>query len=307
MIRHILSVDDISVEFVKHIMETSFSMFDILRRDIKKVPTLRGKAVVNLFFEPSTRTRTSFELAAKALSADVTNFSAKGSSVEKGETLLDTIRTVESMGADLIVIRHPSTGAAHFVAESVQQASVINAGDGTGEHPTQALLDLFTIIRYKAPIDKLRGMNILFLGDILHSRVARSGMKLFRKLDMKVRVCGPPTMIPYGIDVEVFMDIKEAVKGCDIIMPLRIQMERQKGSFFPDTREYFEFWGLKQEVLELAPEDAIVMHPGPTNLGVEIAPEVAYSQRAVITRQVESGVAVRMALLYILLVGRTES
>jgi aspartate carbamoyltransferase catalytic subunit len=310
--RHILSVDDMSFEFIRRVIETSFSMLDIMHRDIKKVPTLRGKMVVNLFFEPSTRTRTSFELAAKALSADITNFSVSSSSVVKGESFLDTIKTIETMGADVIVVRQSSEGAAHFVASAVRRAAVINGGDGCGEHPTQALLDLFSIIRRKGFIGDWRAladMKVIIVGDILHSRVARSDIKLFKKVGMKVGICGPYTMIPYGIEemgVDVFSDLREAIKDADIIMPLRLQLERQKGALFPNAREYSEFWGLTQDVLSSAPSDAVVMHPGPTNLGVEIFPDVAYSDKAIILNQVESGVAVRMTLLYTLLVGAIE-
>ncbi|MEW5744110.1 MAG: aspartate carbamoyltransferase catalytic subunit [Nitrospirota bacterium] len=298
MSNHLVGIKELSKERISRILDTASSFKDVLKRDIKKVPALRGKTVVNLFFEPSTRTKTSFELAEKRLSTDVLNFSVPTSSVVKGESLFDTIKTIEAYGVDFIVIRHGSSGVPHFIAQHMA-ASVINAGDGTNEHPTQALLDAFSIIEKKG---SLEGLTIAIVGDIVHSRVAKSNIYLLSKFGTRVRLIGPPALIPdmreYG--VEVFYDIDEGLRGVDVVMMLRIQMERMSRGFFPSTREYFKYWGLSRERLALANSDAIVMHPGPMNRGIEIASEVADSPQSVILDQVTNGIAVRMAAMYIL-------
>jgi aspartate carbamoyltransferase catalytic subunit len=284
---------------IELIIETAAGFKDVLGRDIKKVPALRGKTTVNLFYEPSTRTRTSFELAAKRLSTDVINFSVSTSSVVKGESLKDTALTIQALGADFIVIRHSCSGTAHFLADALD-ASVINAGDGTNEHPTQALLDLFTIKEKKGTI---RGLVVAIVGDILHSRVAKSNIYALKKLGAAVRLIGPPTLVPpymSELGVEIFTDMSKGLEDADIIMMLRIQMERQGKGFFPTTEEYFKNWGLTSERLSKAKEDAIVMHPGPMNRGVEISSDVADGGKSVILDQVTNGLAVRMAVLYLL-------
>jgi aspartate carbamoyltransferase catalytic subunit len=284
---------------IEQILETAAGFKEVLGRDIKKVPALRGKTAVNLFYEPSTRTRTSFELAAKRLSTDVINFSVSTSSVVKGETLRDTALTIQALGADFIIVRHSCSGAAHFLANNLD-ASVINAGDGTNEHPTQALLDLFTIKERKNVIE---GLNVAIVGDILHSRVAKSNIYAFRKLGANVRLIGPPTLVPSylrDLGTEVFSDMRNGLKDADIIMMLRIQMERQGKGFFPTTEEYFRNWGLTSGRLSMAKKDAIVMHPGPMNRGVEISSDVADGRKSVILEQVTNGLAVRMAVLYLL-------
>jgi aspartate carbamoyltransferase catalytic subunit len=284
---------------IELILETAAGFKDVLGRDIKKVPALRGKTTVNLFYEPSTRTRTSFELAAKRLSTDVINFSVSTSSVVKGESLKDTALTIQALGADFIVVRHPCSGAAHFLADNLD-ASVVNAGDGTNEHPTQALLDLFTIREKKGAI---RGLTVSIVGDILHSRVAKSNIYALKKLGAVVRLIGPPTLVPHymkELGIGTFTDMSEGLEDADIIMMLRIQMERQGKGFFPTTEEYFKNWGLTAERLSKAKTDAIVMHPGPMNRGVEITSEVADGARSVILEQVTNGLAVRMAVLYLL-------
>ncbi len=289
-----LSADDITL-----ILETADSFKEVTGREIKKVPALRGKTVVNLFFEPSTRTRTSFELAAKRLSADVINFSPSSSSVVKGETLLDTARNIEAMQADVIVLRHPSAGAAETLAKGVR-SSVINAGDGWHEHPTQALLDLFTLREKKL---EFRGLCVVLVGDVAHSRVARSNIAALVKLGAEVRVVGPGTMMPLHLErlgVRIFHDFDEALQGADVIMMLRLQLERQGRALFPTIREYSRLYGLTAERVKLANPGVLVMHPGPINRGVEIAPEVADSISSVILEQVANGVAVRMAVLYLL-------
>ncbi len=284
---------------IELILETAAGFKDVLGRDIKKVPALRGKTTVNLFYEPSTRTRTSFELAAKRLSTDVINFSVSTSSVVKGESLKDTALTIQALGADFIVVRHSCSGTAHFLASNLD-ASVINAGDGTNEHPTQALLDLFTIREKKGPI---QGLVVAIVGDILHSRVAKSNIYALKKLGAEVRLIGPATLVPpymKELGVEIFSDMSLGLKDADIIMMLRIQMERQGKGFFPTTEEYFRNWGLTSERLSKAKEDAIVMHPGPMNRGVEISSDVADGGKSVILDQVTNGLAVRMAVLYLL-------
>ena len=303
--KDLLGIQDMSVEEINLVLETAESFKEVSGRDIKKVPTLRGKTVVNLFFEPSTRTRTSFELAAKRLSADVINFAVSASSVSKGETLLDTARNIEAMQADFIVLRHPMAGAPNILAKLLR-ASIVNAGDGGHEHPTQALLDLYTLREKKRAF---QGLRLAIVGDIAHSRVARSNIYALTKLGAEVRVIGPPTMMPLEVErlgVKVFYDLDEGLRGVDVIMMLRLQLERQGIALFPSIREYSRLYCLTPERVKLAAPDALVMHPGPINRGVEIAPEVADSVSSVILDQVTNGVAVRMALLY-LLSGRTEA
>ena len=304
--KDLISIKDLDPEEVNRLLDTAESFKEIGTREIKKVPTLRGKTIVNLFFEPSTRTRTSFELAAKRLSADVLNISASTSSVIKGETLLDTARNIEAMQADLLVIRHPASGAPVLLAKTLK-SPVINAGDGAHEHPTQALLDLFTIRERKKRIE---GLKVTMVGDVLHSRVARSDILALTMTGAKLKVVGPPTMVPedlipwtakeYG-GVEIFYRLDEALKGADVIIMLRLQLERQGKALFPTLREYAELYGLSARRVALAKEDVLVMHPGPINRGVEIAPEVADGLSSVILDQTTNGVAVRMAVLYHLL------
>jgi len=297
--KDLLGIKKLSVEEINLILDTAAGFKDVLGRDIKKVPTLRGKTAVNLFFEPSTRTRTSFELAAKRLSTDVINFSVPTSSVVKGESLIDTALTVQALGADFIIIRHSSSGVPHLLAKKLV-ASVINAGDGTNEHPTQALLDAFTIKEKKGKIERLK---IAIVGDIIHSRVAKSNIYSLIKLGAMVRLIGPPTLIPKeieGFGVKVFHDMNVGLKDVDVVMMLRIQMERQGKGFFPSTEEYFKNWGLTPERLSLAKGDVIVMHPGPMNRGIEITSEIADGPQSVILEQVTNGIAVRMAVMYLL-------
>ncbi len=299
--KDLLGIKDLTREEIEEVLVTAEGFADVLKRDIKKVPTLRGKTVVNLFFEPSTRTRTSFEVAAKRLSTDVINFSVPTSSVVKGEGLIDTALTIQALGADFVVVRHSSSGVPHLLAGHLN-ASVINAGDGTNEHPTQALLDAFTIKRHKGGFE---GLKVAIVGDILHSRVARSNLRCLRKLGAEVRLVGPPTLLPESYKQEgalLYYDMDEALRGVDVVMMLRIQRERQDGGFFPSVNEYHRFWGLTPKRLSLLKKDAIVMHPGPMNRGIEIASEVADSPRSVITEQVTNGIAVRMAVLYLLAV-----
>jgi len=297
--KDLLGIKELGAEDIELILETASGFRDVLERDIKKVPALRGKTAVNLFYEPSTRTRTSFELAAKRLSTDVINISTSTSSVVKGETLQDTAKTVQALGADFIILRHSCSGTAHFLAKNLD-ASVVNAGDGTNEHPTQALLDLFTIREKKGGI---KGLEVAIVGDILHSRVAKSNIYALKKLGAKVRLIGPPTLVPSymkDLGVGIFSDIETGLKGVDVVMMLRIQMERQGKGFFPSTVEYFRNWGLTAKRFALADKDAIVMHPGPMNRGVEISSEVADGSKSVIMEQVTNGLAVRMAVLYLL-------
>lgn len=297
--KDLLTIAALSADQIQLILTTAESLKEVGGRDIKKVPALRGKTVVNLFFEPSTRTRTSFELAAKRLSADVINFSPSTSSMVKGETLVDTARNIEAMQADIIVLRHPSPGAAENLARSVK-SSVINAGDGWHEHPTQALLDVFTIKEKKG---RVSGLMVVIVGDIAHSRVARSNILALTKLGAEVRVVAPPTMIPFGLEhfgVAVFYNLDEALIGADVIIMLRLQRERLGRALLPSLREYANLFCLTPERLKLAKPDAIVMHPGPLNRGVEISPSVADSNVAVILDQVTNGVSVRMALMYLL-------
>ena len=297
--KDLLSIKELSREEIQMILDTADSFKEISTRDIKKVPTLRGKTVVTLFYEPSTRTRTSFEIAAKRLSADTINISVSTSSVVKGETLLDTALNLQAMEPDVIVLRHSAAGAPDMLARALR-ASVINAGDGFREHPTQALLDMMTVREKKGSLD---GLLLAIVGDIAHSRVARSNIYGFTKMGARVRVVGPGTLIPKGIEslgVEVFHDLREGIKGADVVMALRIQKERLEGAFFPSEREYARFFGLSSDVLrEMAP-NALIMHPGPMNRGVEITPDVADGPGSVILEQVTNGVAVRMAVLYLL-------
>jgi aspartate carbamoyltransferase catalytic subunit len=297
--KDLLTIAELSVDEIELILTTAESLKEVGGRDIKKVPALRGKTVVNLFFEPSTRTRTSFELAAKRMSADVINFSPSTSSVVKGETLIDTARNIESMQADIIILRHSSPGAAEHLARFVQ-SSVINAGDGWHEHPTQALLDVFTIKEKKKQIE---GLAIVIVGDVAHSRVARSNIAALTKLGAEVRVVAPPTMLPLNVEqlgVKVFYRFDDALIEADVIMMLRLQRERLGRSLLPSTREYANLFCLTVERLKLAKPDAIIMHPGPLNRGVEISPAVADSPAAVILDQVSNGVSVRMAMMYLL-------
>jgi aspartate carbamoyltransferase catalytic subunit len=302
--KHLLGIRGLSAEEITHFLDTAESFREISAREIKKVPTLRGRTVINLFFEPSTRTRTSFEIAGKRLSADVINISASSSSVTKGETLLDTARNLEAMGPDLIVIRHPSAGAPHQLAR-VCRASVVNAGDGAHEHPTQALLDALTIRQHKGGIE---GLRVAVLGDILHSRVARSNAHLLTKLGASVALAGPGTLAPPefaslvegGGSLRVERRVEDALEGADVVMVLRIQRERQQSAFLPSLREYAVHYGLNVKRLSLAAPDAIVMHPGPMNRGIEISSEVADGASSLILDQVANGLAVRMAVLYLL-------
>lgn len=294
---HILGISDLSAEDIIQVLKTAESMKVVSTRNVKKVPTLKGITVVNLFFEPSTRTRASFEIAEKRLSADVLNLSLDQSSVQKGETLLDTIRNLKSMGASIIVIRHPMSGAPWLLAKEID-CSIINAGDGSHEHPSQALIDLFTVKEIKKNIE---GLNIVIVGDILHSRVARSNIWGFNKLGANVSVVGPPTVIPEDItqlNVKKYYCIEDSLEGADVIIMLRIQRERQNRNLFPSMREYSKFYGLTKERLDLAKDDAIVMHPGPINRGIELSSEIADNARSVILEQVSNGIAVRMAMLY---------
>ncbi len=297
--KDLISINDVSPEEISLILDTAVSMKEISSREIKKVPTLRGKTIVNLFYEASTRTRTSFEIAGKRLSADVINISASSSSVVKGETLEDTGRNLQAMNPDQIIVRHSCAGAPKILAEMLP-VSIVNAGDGAHEHPTQALLDAFTI-REKKGI--LEGLKVLIVGDITHSRVVRSNILLLLKMGVEVTVSGPRTMVPLFIEdlgVSYVPEINDAVKGVDVIMMLRIQLERQGKTLFPTLREYSRFFGLNRDVLENAKDDVLVMHPGPVNRGVEISPDVLSAPYTVILDQVENGVAVRMALMYLL-------
>ncbi|MBO0868975.1 MAG: aspartate carbamoyltransferase catalytic subunit [Micromonosporaceae bacterium] len=306
MIRHLLSAADLDAGTATEVLDTAARMDEaIADREVKKLPTLRGRTVVNLFYEDSTRTRISFEAAAKRLSADVINFSAKGSSVSKGESLKDTALTLQAMGADAVVIRHPASGAPYQLAGWVN-GSVLNAGDGTHEHPTQALLDAYTM---RSRLGRVDGLSVAIVGDVLHSRVARSNVLLLSALGAKVTLVGPPTLLPLGIEdalasgTEVRYDLDEVLPGVDVVMMLRVQRERMEDAYFPSAREYTRRYGLDGARLRALPEHAIVMHPGPMNRGMEISPEVADSPRSTIVEQVANGVSVRMAVLYLLLGG----
>ena len=297
--KHILGIEQMSKEDIEIILDTADAFKEINTRDIKKVPTLRGKTIINAFFEASTRTRLSFEIAGKRLSADTVNISGSTASVVKGETLEDTARNIEAMAPDIIVIRHGHSGAPHYLAERVG-CSIVNAGDGAHEHPSQALLDVMTMREHKGRIE---GLEVAIIGDITHSRVVRSNIYCLSKMGAKVRLCGPGTMLPPGIEklgnVKVYTDMQDAIKDVDVIMMLRIQMERQSNIMLPSLREYARFYGLNPTNVKLAKSDAIVMHPGPMNRGVEISSVVADGVQNVILDQVENGVAVRMALLYL--------
>ncbi len=306
MNRHLISVADLTRDDALLILDTAEELARMADRPIKKLPTLRGRTVVNLFFEDSTRTRISFEAAAKRLSADVINFSAKGSSVAKGESLKDTAQTLEAMGADGVIIRHSASGAPHRLAGWVR-GSVVNAGDGTHEHPTQALLDAFTMRRR---LGRLEGLRVTIVGDILHSRVARSNVLLLHTLGAEVTLVGPPTLLPVAVDTwpcAVSYDMTASMPKSDVIMMLRVQQERMTDAFFPSVREYSRRYGLDVGRVALLPEHAIVMHPGPMNRGVEIAADVADAARSTVVEQVTNGVSVRMAVLYLLLGGMEAS
>jgi len=308
---HLLSAADLTREDAVAVLDTTAELASVTDRSVKKLPTLRGRTVVNLFFEDSTRTRISFELAAKRLSADVINFAAKGSSVSKGESLKDTALTLEAMGADAVVIRHGASGAPYRLATAGWiNGSVINAGDGTHEHPTQALLDAYTLRRHVREADgiggDLEGVRVVIVGDILHSRVARSNVLLLRTLGAHVTVVAPPTLMPFGVETwpcEINYNIDDVLPKADAVMMLRVQAERMAGSYFPTELEYSRMYGLDSRRMDLMPADAIVMHPGPMNRGVEISAEVADSPRAVVVEQVTNGVHVRMAVMYLLLGG----
>jgi len=296
--KHILGIENLSADELTFILDSAESFKEISTRSIKKVPTLRGKTIINLFFEASTRTRTSFEIAGKRLSADTVNISASGSSVVKGETLEDTAKNIEAMHPDIIVMRHSASGACQYLAERLN-CSIVNAGDGMHEHPSQALLDAFTIREHKG---KIEGLTVAIVGDITHSRVVRSNIYCLNKLGAKVRLAGPGTMLPPGIEklgCEVYNNLEDAIRDADVVMMLRIQRERQGATLIPSVREYSRFFGLNETKLKLAKPDAIVMHPGPINRGVEMASSVVDGAQNVILDQVENGVAVRMALLYL--------
>lgn len=299
-LRHLLGIRDLSKEQAEQILSTAETFLAITRRPIRKVPTLRGKTILNVFFENSTRTRTSFELAGKRMGADVVNMSVASSSTKKGETLYDTMATLDAMHADVVVVRHHASGAPHLIAQR-SRAAVVNAGDGMHEHPTQALLDAFTIRQHLG--NDLTGKTVAICGDVAHSRVARSGALLLGKLGAKVRLAGPSTMLPLRskeLGWDVYNRIEPAIEGADVVMMLRIQRERLGAALFPSLREYAKVWGLNSSRLSLAKPEAIVMHPGPINRGVELNGDIADGPRAVILNQVESGLAVRMAVLYLI-------
>lgn len=301
--RHLLGIEHLKPSEILAILDTAESMAEISAREIKKVPTLRGKTVINVFFEPSTRTRSSFEIAAKRLSADILNFSQQTSSVVKGESLKDTILNLEAMAPDAFIIRHASSGAPHYVS-TFCKSHVINAGDGAHEHPTQALLDAYTIRQKKK---SFKDLKVVIVGDILHSRVARSNIFSLKKLGARVALAGVPTLLPkefknFGVDV--FYDFDKAIEGADVVMMLRIQLERMQKNFFPSIREYRNLFCLTRKRFSLAQKDAIIMHPGPMNRGVEIDDDMANAPESVILNQVENGISVRMAVLYLLLGGK---
>tara|TARA_B100000678_G_scaffold145017_1_gene121121 strand:+ start:350 stop:1279 length:930 start_codon:yes stop_codon:yes gene_type:complete len=297
--KHLLGIKDLSIEEIELIFDTTKMFKEVLSRPIKKVPSLRHLTIANIFFENSTRTKLSFELAEKRLSADIINFSSSLSSVIKGESLLDTINNILVMKVDMIVMRHPSAGAPHFISDKIN-ASIINAGDGTHEHPTQALLDSFSI---KEKLGSLKGKKIAIIGDILHSRVAISNIYSLQKLGAEVMLCGPKTLMPkfiseFGVIIE--NDIKKALKWCDVANVLRIQLERQEVKYFPSLREYSLYFGINKKLLDKINKDVIIMHPGPINRGIEISSDVADSKNSIILNQVENGVAIRMAVMYLL-------
>ena len=297
--KHLLGIKDLSIEEIELIFDTTKMFKEVLSRPIKKVPSLRHLTIANIFFESSTRTKLSFELAEKRLSADIINFSSSLSSIIKGESLLDTINNILVMKVDMIVMRHPSSGAPHFISDKIN-ASIINAGDGTHEHPTQALLDSFSI---KEKLGSLKGKKIAIIGDILHSRVAISNIYSLQKLGAEVMLCGPKTLMPkfiseFGVIIE--NDIKKALKWCDVANVLRIQLERQEIKYFPSLREYSLYFGINKKLLDKINKDIIIMHPGPINRGIEISSDVADSKNSIILNQVENGVAIRMAVMYLL-------
>lgn len=297
--KHLLGIKNLDREEIELIFETADNFKDVLNRPIKKVPSLRDVTVANVFFENSTRTKLSFELAEKRLSADVINFSSSGSSVKKGETLLDTVNNILAMKVDMVVMRHSSPGAPHFLAKHID-ANIINAGDGTHEHPTQALLDTFSI---RERTGDVAGKKVVIVGDILHSRVALSNIFALQKLGAEVMVCGPATLLPKHISslgVKVELDIRKALEWCDVANVLRIQLERQKMRYFPSLREYSLYYGINKQLLESLDKEIVIMHPGPINRGVEITSDVADSEHSIILDQVENGVAIRMAVLYLL-------
>jgi len=297
--KHLLGIKDITREDIELIFETADNFKDVINRPIKKVPSLRDVTIANVFFENSTRTRLSFELAQKRLSADVINFSASNSSVKKGETLLDTVNNILAMKVDMIVMRHASVGAPHYLSKHIQ-ANIVNAGDGTHEHPTQALLDAFSI---REKLGSVSGKKIAIIGDILHSRVALSNIFALQKLGAKIMVCGPPTLLPKFIGqlgVEVEFDVRKALLWCDVANVLRIQLERQQIKYFPSLREYSLYYGITKKMLDSLKKQIVIMHPGPINRGVELSSDAADSQHSIILDQVENGVAVRMAVLYLL-------
>jgi len=310
--RHVLDLDDFSRNEIELVFEITDAMAEILTREVKKVPTLRGKTVVNLFYEPSTRTRSSFELAAKNLSADTVNLDATKSSVVKGESLIDSLCTIRALGADVVVMRHSQSGAPYLAAQHVDTC-IINAGDGWHAHPSQALLDLYTIRRH---LSKLADLKVVILGDIKHSRVARSNIWGLHRMGAKITLCAPPTLLPYGLqemisknnlhNVSIESQIESALKDADVVMPLRLQLERQQSGLLPTLREYIKLYQLNRERLSLAKPRALVMHPGPINEDIEISQEVAHGPQAVIEEQVSNGIAVRMALFYLVTGGRKD-
>lgn len=305
MERGLLGIRELEREDIETILETAIHMKEVAERDVKKVPTLRGRTIINLFFESSTRTRTSFEIAGKRLSADVVNFSPSDSSLSKSESILDTAKTLDAMDPDAVVVRHSVAGVPKRIADELD-APVINAGDGAHEHPTQALLDMLTVLEEKGRLD---GLTVTIVGDIAHSRVARSNIYGFREMGAEVRVAAPPTMIPAAVEtlgVKAFTSLREALDGADVVMALRIQRERLGGAFFPSVREYSATFGLDRAKLRYAKDDAIVMHPGPVNRGVELAHDLADHRPSVILDQVRNGVALRMAVLYLLAGRRTR-
>ncbi|WKV11088.1 aspartate carbamoyltransferase catalytic subunit [Marivirga harenae] len=298
-VNHLLGIKDLTADDIQLIFQTADHFKEVINRPIKKVPSLRDITIANIFFENSTRTKLSFELAEKRLSADVVNFSSSNSSVKKGETLLDTVNNILSMKVDMVVMRHSSPGAAHFLSRNIQ-ANIVNAGDGTHEHPTQALLDTYSI---REQIQDLKGKKVAIIGDILHSRVALSNIYALKKLGAEVMVCGPATLLPRYISelgVEISWDVKEALEWCDIANILRIQLERQQLKYFPSLREYSLYYGVNKKLLDGLGKEIILMHPGPINRGVEISSDVADSKQSIILNQVENGVAIRMAVLYLL-------
>jgi aspartate carbamoyltransferase catalytic subunit len=301
--KHLLGIKPLTVSEIRTILQIAESFLEISAREVKKVPTLRGKTIINLFFEPSTRTRSSFELAAKRLSADIVNFNLASSSAVKGESLKDTVLNLEAMSPDALIIRHRCAGVPHFIS-TFCRSPIINAGDGAHEHPTQALLDAFTIQQEKK---KIEGLKVVIVGDILHSRVARSNIFLLTKLGAKIVLVGPPPLLPLefkSLGIEIDYDLERALEGADVVMMLRIQLERQQKNYFPSIREYRNLYALTKKRFKKAKKNAIIMHPGPINKGVELSTDMAESAESVILKQVENGIAIRMAVLYLLLGGK---